>query len=129
MVTVDDGRAGARADRSRYWRRNRRRGPAKRRDASCYASEATTPESLTAAGPLFWPPTLLLYAPTPLARCGGVPGGWRDWWDDPDDSAQLRAKAEASERRQLRRAAVLGVVWQGEIAEERQQRARERRRR
>jgi hypothetical protein len=25
----------------------------------------------------------------------GVPGGWRDWWDDPDDSAEFRARAEA----------------------------------
>jgi hypothetical protein len=27
------------------------------------------------------------------------PGGWRDLWDDPDDSAELRARAEAIERR------------------------------
>ena len=25
----------------------------------------------------------------------GVPGGWRDVWDEPDDSVDLRATAEA----------------------------------
>jgi hypothetical protein len=25
-------------------------------------------------------------------RTRGVLGGWRDCWDDPDDSAELRAK-------------------------------------
>jgi hypothetical protein len=39
-------------------------------------------------------------------------------WDDPDDSAELRANAEATERRQMRRAAVLGAMWQHEIREE-----------
>src|SRR6187200_1976774 len=48
----------------------------------------------------------------------GVPGGWRDLWDDPDDSAELRARGETTERRQDREAARLGVVWQGEIAGE-----------
>jgi hypothetical protein len=56
----------------------------------------------------------------------GVAGGWRDCWDDPDDSAELRAHAEASERRQLRLAEVLGAVWQGEIEVERK-RKRQRR--
>jgi hypothetical protein len=58
----------------------------------------------------------------------GVPGGWRDVWDDPDDSAELRAHAEAIERRQTHRAEVLGALWQGEIHAERQERRRERRR-
>jgi hypothetical protein len=48
----------------------------------------------------------------------GVAGGWRDPWDEPDDSARLRARAEASERRQLRRAEVLGVAWRAQIAAE-----------
>ena len=53
----------------------------------------------------------------------GVPGGWRDVWDDPDDHAQLLARAEAAERRQLARAEVLSVVWQREIrAEQKRQR-------
>ena len=39
----------------------------------------------------------------------GVLGGWRDPWDDPDDHAALRAEVEATERRQMRRAEVLGV--------------------
>jgi hypothetical protein len=51
----------------------------------------------------------------------GVAGGWRDPWDDPDDVVQLRTRAEACERRQLRCAEVLGTVWQGEIREERRQ--------
>ena len=46
----------------------------------------------------------------------GVPGGWRKPWDDPDDSAQLRARAKASERRQLQCAQVLGALWQQELA-------------
>jgi hypothetical protein len=41
----------------------------------------------------------------------GVPGGWRDRWDDPDDGAALRAQAEAAERRPLRLTEVLGAVW------------------
>ena len=32
-------------------------------------------------------------------RVRGVPGGWRDWWDQPDDSVQLRARAEVANRR------------------------------
>jgi hypothetical protein len=48
----------------------------------------------------------------------GVAGGWRDLWGDPDDHAELRVKAEATERRQLRRAAVLGAVWRAQIAAE-----------
>jgi hypothetical protein len=46
----------------------------------------------------------------------GVPGAWRDWWDEPDDSAKLRARAEAAERRQMAKAEVLGVVWRQELA-------------
>lgn len=48
----------------------------------------------------------------------GVPGGWRDWWDDPDDSAQLRAQAEADERRQVATAVRIGQRWQREVARE-----------
>jgi hypothetical protein len=48
----------------------------------------------------------------------GVPGGWRDCWDDPDDHAQLRARAETAERRQTRRAALLGAAWRAQIAAE-----------
>ena len=63
----------------------------------------------------------------PLA--GSVPGGYRDWWDEPDDQAELRAQGEAIERRLVARALLLGMVWQGEILEERRQRERERERR
>jgi hypothetical protein len=53
----------------------------------------------------------------------GVAGGWREWWNDPDDHAELRARAEASKCRQTRRTEVLGVMWQGEIrAEQRRKR-------
>jgi hypothetical protein len=46
----------------------------------------------------------------------GTSGGWRDWWDDPDDSAELRARVEATERQQTQRAEVLGVAWRQELA-------------
>src|SRR5215213_4666205 len=55
----------------------------------------------------------------------GTPGGWRDSWDDPDDHAALRARAEAAECRQLRRAEVLGVEWQHEIRAECQEQERQ----
>ena len=58
----------------------------------------------------------------------GVAGGWRDCWDDPDDSAELRTRGEATERRQRMRAEVLGVVWQHEIRTEQRQASQERRR-
>ena len=50
-------------------------------------------------------------------RCG-VLDGWRDPWDGPDDSAALRAQAEAAERRQMARAEVVGQRWQGELLKE-----------
>jgi hypothetical protein len=46
----------------------------------------------------------------------GVPGDWRDCWDDPDDHVELRASAEVAERRQTARAEGLGVVWRQELA-------------
>jgi hypothetical protein len=51
-------------------------------------------------------------------RVLGVPGGWRDPWDEPDDHAELRARAEAIKRRQMQRAELLGVVWRAQIAAE-----------
>src|SRR5687768_3366078 len=45
---------------------------------------------------------------------GFVPGGWRDWWDDPNDQAEQRARAENAERKHMTRAAVLGQVWRAE---------------
>jgi hypothetical protein len=48
----------------------------------------------------------------------GVPGGWRDRWDDPDDSAELQAQAVATERRLEAAAARIGRRWQREIARE-----------
>ncbi len=39
-------------------------------------------------------------------------------WDEPDDHAQLRAKAEATECRQLRLAERLGTAWRAQIAAE-----------
>jgi hypothetical protein len=60
-------------------------------------------------------------APIPVR---GVAGGWRDWWDDPDDSAELRDRGEAIERRQTRLAEVLGVAWRREIERERDGAAR-----
>jgi hypothetical protein len=40
----------------------------------------------------------------------------RDWWDDPDDSAELRATVEATECQQTQRAEVLGAAWRQEVA-------------
>jgi hypothetical protein len=59
----------------------------------------------------------------------GVPGGWRDWWDEPDDHAQFRAQAEACERRQLARVEVLSVAWRGEVRAERRRQERQNRKR
>jgi hypothetical protein len=59
----------------------------------------------------------------------GVPGGWRDWWDDPDDHAQLRTRAETAERRLEATAARIGRRWQREITRERKHRERARKRR
>jgi hypothetical protein len=53
-----------------------------------------------------------------------VLGGWRNRWDDPDDSAELRTRGEAAERRQTRLADVLGVAWRREIERERDGAAR-----
>jgi hypothetical protein len=50
----------------------------------------------------------------------------RDVWDEPDDSAQLRAQAEACERRLWSSAVVLGVLLRDAIAAERQHAQRER---
>jgi hypothetical protein len=47
-----------------------------------------------------------------------MPGGWRDRWDDPDDSAEPRARGEALERLQTRLAEVLGVAWRQEFEQE-----------
>jgi hypothetical protein len=59
----------------------------------------------------------------------GVPGGWRDIWDDPDDHEELRICAGTIERLSLSRATNLGRDWQAEIAAERQQAERARKRR
>jgi hypothetical protein len=56
----------------------------------------------------------------------GVPSGWRDVWDEPNDHAGLRARAETVERRYLAQARVIGRRWQQEVAAERRQTARER---
>jgi hypothetical protein len=54
----------------------------------------------------------------------GVAGGWRDIWDAPDDSAELRAKVEATEAHLLARVAITGQRWQREIARERTRKRR-----
>jgi hypothetical protein len=48
----------------------------------------------------------------------GVAGGWRDWWDDPADHAELRAQAVATERRLAATAERIGRRWQRQIAAE-----------
>ena len=42
--------------------------------------------------------------------------GWRDMWDEPDDSTELRTRAEVIERRQMHRAKDLGTAWPQEFA-------------
>jgi hypothetical protein len=54
----------------------------------------------------------------------GVAAGWRDVWDDPDDHAELRARAEAIERRQMARVEIIGRRWQRQIAAEQARRRR-----
>ncbi len=49
----------------------------------------------------------------------GVSGGWVDPWDDPDDHAELRARAEATEQRLEASAARIGRRWQREVERER----------
>jgi hypothetical protein len=49
----------------------------------------------------------------------GVAGGWRDVWDDPDDSAELGSQMRAAERRMVANAERLGRVWQEQIKAER----------
>jgi len=44
----------------------------------------------------------------------GAPGGWRDVWDDPDVAAELRAKAEATERRLAAAIEREGHLWRRE---------------
>ena len=81
------------------------------------------------ATPPWWRGGLVQQHPVSRAQedpIRGEPGGWREWWDDPDDSAELRARAEVAEQRQVTRAELLGVVWQGEILEERRRVGRER---
>jgi hypothetical protein len=63
--------------------------------------------------------------PKPAFPARGVPGGWRDWWDEPLDHAALRVEAEAAERRLLSAALVLGAAWQGEIRAERRRAGRQ----
>ena len=43
-------------------------------------------------------------------------GGGRDVWDGPDDSAELRARVEVTERRRDARAEILGGAWRQEFA-------------
>jgi hypothetical protein len=51
----------------------------------------------------------------------GIPGGWRDPWDEPDDHAELRAQAERAERRLGWEAECEGQRWRVQIECERRQ--------
>jgi hypothetical protein len=51
----------------------------------------------------------------------GVAGGWRDVWDESDDSAELQAQTVAAVHRQLKRADRLGQDWRAEILAERRE--------
>jgi hypothetical protein len=62
---------------------------------------------------------------TPAFPTRGTPTGWRDWWDDPDDSAELRAHAEAAEHEIEARVATMAPAWQQEIVAERRTLARD----
>lgn len=37
----------------------------------------------------------------------GTPGGWRDPWDDPDDTGELRERARLEDQRAEERARVI----------------------
>ena len=54
----------------------------------------------------------------------GVPGGWRDRWDEPHDPAQLRARGEAAEAHLLTQVAITRRRWQHEITREQAQKRR-----
>jgi hypothetical protein len=95
------------------------------RDRPALTGPGRVPPKVAAGGTPVIPQTS--QTPSPLScPVRGVPGGWRDWWDDPDDSGALQARGDAIERRQTQRAADLGVAWQRKIREEHQQAARER---
>jgi len=49
----------------------------------------------------------------------GVPGGFRDWWDAPDEAATLRERAEDERRRLLVAARRECRQWRSELARER----------
>ncbi len=36
--------------------------------------------------------------PLPVFPTRGTPGGWRDWWDGPDEASIAREQIEASRR-------------------------------
>ena len=44
----------------------------------------------------------------------GVAGGWRNCWDDPDDHAELRVRAEVIARCSLVRTHEFGRLWREE---------------
>jgi hypothetical protein len=54
----------------------------------------------------------------------GTPGGHRDWWDEPDDSAVLRSRVEAAEAHLLARVAITGRRWQRQMPRERTRKRR-----
>ena len=63
-----------------------------------------------------------------MAAIDGIPGGWRDPWDGPDDTAEIRARVEVEEQRHLAQVVGIGRSWQREMHSERRALNQERRR-
>jgi len=49
----------------------------------------------------------------------GVPGGWRDVWDDPDEAATARVRIDEARRRLAADAVREGALWRAALAAER----------
>jgi hypothetical protein len=56
-------------------------------------------------------------APVPFP-VRGVPGGWRDPWDGPEETDQIRAETEAFERQVVAHIAIIGRERRREVAAE-----------
>jgi pimeloyl-ACP methyl ester carboxylesterase len=107
------------------WRAPMRRGSARCGPASLSRTSGCVPGGTRPSVPRAWPRRLTMNSKKETAfPTRGVPGGWHNAWDGPDDHAQLRALAEAAEHRQTMRAALLGAVWRDEIEEERARKRR-----
>jgi len=65
------------------------------------------------------PPGRTSYRPALPTR--GTPGGWRDWWEDPDDHASLREQLAAFDAQ----TDAVAAAWRTEQHRERWRQARQ----